>query len=139
MEENHTFLGMGIKFPPQVNKATGRFEMVSGNESVKESVYLILMTKKGERFIRPEFGSNLMAYPFMEEDTSVLNLMAAELERDIRKGEPRVRNVLVSVNPDMEEGCLIILVDYTVRETNHKDNIVFPFYIREERGAKYDG
>lgn len=129
MEKNNTFLGTGIKFPPQVNKATGRFEMTEGKENVRESVYLILMTQKGERFIRPEFGSNLMSYPFMDGNMSILNLMAAELERDIRKGEPRVRNVEVSVNPDMEEGCLRVAVDYTIRESNHRENLVFPFYI----------
>ena len=39
-------LGSGMKFPPQINPATGRFEVVSGQASVKESVYIILMTQK---------------------------------------------------------------------------------------------
>ena len=37
-----------MKFPPQINPATGRFAVSSEEESVKESVYLILMTQKTE-------------------------------------------------------------------------------------------
>ena len=43
------YLGTGMKFPPQVNKATGRFVLSSQEENVKESIYLILMTQKTER------------------------------------------------------------------------------------------
>ena len=35
-------LEKGIKFPPQVNKATGKFELISGEECIRQSVYLIL-------------------------------------------------------------------------------------------------
>ena len=55
------FLGMGMKFPPQINPATGRFVVSTNEESVKESIYLILMTQKSERFLRPEFGSDLLS------------------------------------------------------------------------------
>ena len=65
------FLGTGMKFPPQINPATGRFAVSSEEESVKESVYLILMTQKTERFLRPEFGSDLMSYTFMDINISV--------------------------------------------------------------------
>ena len=47
-----------MKFPPQIDPATGRFVTASEEESVKESVYLILMTQRTERFLRPEFGSD---------------------------------------------------------------------------------
>ena len=40
------FLGKGMKFPPQINPATGRFVTVDGAQAIKESIYLILMTAK---------------------------------------------------------------------------------------------
>ncbi len=43
--EDKAFLGTGVRFPPQVHPATGRFVTVSGDNSIKESVYLILMTQ----------------------------------------------------------------------------------------------
>lgn len=60
------FLGSGMKFPPQINEATGRFMTSSAEQSVKESIYLILMTQRTERFARPGYGSNLMSYTFMD-------------------------------------------------------------------------
>lgn len=134
MEDNNGFLGTGMKFPPQVNKADGRFEMVSGTECIRESVYLILMTQKSERFVHPEFGSSLMSFPFMEGSRALLNLMASELERDLSKAEPRIKNVDVEVSFGTEEGCMTVTVDYTIRDTNVKDNIVFPFYTDVKRG-----
>ena len=40
--ENRDYLGSGMKFPLQVNRATGRIVMSDGEQSVKESVYIIL-------------------------------------------------------------------------------------------------
>ena len=72
-----------MKFPPQVNPATGRFETVSEEKSVKESVYLILMTQKTERIVRPDFGSELMSYTFMDTSLTALSLMARQIKKDI--------------------------------------------------------
>jgi len=127
MEQN--FLGSGMKFPPQVNPATGRFVTAKGKESVKESVYLILMTQKTERFVRPEFGSSLMSYTFMDTGTTVLNMMAREVANDILEQEPRISDVEVKVDPNIKKGCLLINIQYTIRESNIRDNLVFPFYL----------
>ena len=68
------FLGTGMKFPPQIDKSTGRFMLSSGAECVKESVYLILMTHQGERWLEPTFGSRLMNYTFMDTSPTMLGI-----------------------------------------------------------------
>ena len=127
--ENNDFLGKGMKFPPQINSATGRFVTVSDLESVKESVYLILMTQKSERFLRPEFGSELMAYTFMDVNLTNINIMCGNIRREIQRQEPRVSDVEVSADPNIKDGCLVIKVDYYVIGSNTRDNFVFPFYL----------
>lgn len=126
------FLGKGMKFPPQINPATGRFVCVEGKESIRESVYLILMTQKSERFMRPEFGSNAAGYIFRETDITMLNLIAHELQEDILSNEPRISDVEVRMDADSSPGCLFIYVDYMVRGENVRENMVFPFYLGEE-------
>ena len=42
---NNDFCGKGLKFPVSVNNVTGRFEMSFGEEDIKESIYIILMTQ----------------------------------------------------------------------------------------------
>lgn len=123
------FLGSGMKFPPKINPATGRFEVAAGETSVKESVYLILMTQKTERWIRPEFGSSLMNYTFMNTNTTVLNMMAREIAGDLMRQEPRISDVEVKIDAKSKPGCLLIYIGYRIRETNVIDNLVFPFYL----------
>lgn len=127
MEKN--FLGRGMKFPPQINPATGRFVLAEGAESVKQSIYLILMTQKTERFARPEFGSNLMNYTFMDTGITMLNIMSREITNDILRNEPRVEDVDIDIDATSKKGCLIINLRYRIKETNTSDNLVFPFYL----------
>lgn len=123
------FLGSGMKFPPKINPATGRFEVSTGAASVKESIYLILMTQKTERWIRPEFGSSLMNYTFMDTNTTVLNMMAREIAGDLMRQEPRISDVDIKIDAKSKPGCLVIYIGYRIRETNVMDNLVFPFYL----------
>ncbi|MGN0413399.1 MAG: GPW/gp25 family protein [Lachnospiraceae bacterium] len=126
------FLGTGMKFPPQINPTTGRFTCVSGAESIRESVYLILMTQRSERLMRPDFGSNIMGYVFAQADATMMHLMADEIASDIMRGEPRIEDVNVIMDDHSKPGCLFVHIDYTVRDTNVRENMVFPFYLGEE-------
>lgn len=126
------FLGSGMKFPPQINEATGRFMTSSAEQSVKESIYLILMTQRTERFARPGYGSNLMSYTFMDTNITELNMMKRDLTEQILTQEPRVGDVEITTDTQTKEGCLIVTIDYVVSETNQRDNLVFPFYLNAE-------
>lgn len=135
------YLGTGMKFPPQVNKATGRFVLSSQEENVKESIYLILMTQKTERFMRPEFGSEILSYAFADTSETMLTLMQRELERDILQNEPRVENVTIRMDAKSRSGYLMIYIDYQLRGSSIRDNMVFPFYLSgepEEESEAYE-
>ena len=136
--EDKAYLGKGIKFPLQINQATGRFVMAEKEESVKESVYIILMTQKEERFTRPDFGSNILAYTVMDTSVTRINMMARELEETILEQEPRISEVDVSVDPQLDKGCLIINIVYTIAESNTQDNLVFPFYLYAQEEGEQD-
>lgn len=123
------FLGSGMKFPPQIDPATGRFMVSAAEQSVKESIYLILMTQKTERFVRPAYGSTLMTYTFMDVNVTRLHMMRREIMEQILTQEPRVSNVAIAIDTQTKDGCLIVNIDYTVSETNQRDNLVFPFYL----------
>lgn len=126
---NTSFLGRGMKFPPQINKATGRFVIAEEAVSVKESVYLILMTQKTERWLRPEFGSNIMSYTFIDTSETMMNLMATQIRGDLMNGEPRIADVVIHINSEIKKGCLLVDISYRITDTNTRDNLVFPFYL----------
>ena len=112
--------------------------MAEKAESVKESVYIILMTQKEERFTRPDFGSNILSYTFMDTSVTRINMMARELEETILEQEPRISEVDVSVDPQLDKGCLIINIVYTIAESNTQDNLVFPFYLYAQEEGEQD-
>lgn len=125
---DNAYLGRGMKFPPQINPVTGRFVMAEYEQSVKESIYLILMTGKGERLMRPKFGSRTYDYVFAETNLTMLHIMAHELERDIMNNEPRVQDVEIGMDYDSRPGGLLVNIRYTVSGSHTPENLVFPFY-----------
>ena len=132
MTEDKSYLGSGLKFPVQVNRATGRAVMSHAEQSVKESVYIILMTQKGERFARRDFGSRLLSYTFMDTSVTRINMMAREVERTILEQEPRISDVNVDVEPRLDKGCLIVNIHYVIAADHTRGSLVFPFYLNVE-------
>ena len=126
------FLGTGVTFPPQIDPATGRFKMSKGSQSVKESIYLILMTQVTERITRPDFGTRTASYVFMDVNLTELTMMKRDLEDSIMSQEPRVSDVEVSTQMQAQQGYILIDIDYVLAETNERDNMVFPFYLNAE-------
>ena len=129
MAEDRSFLGIGMKFPPQINRATGRFVTVSEEQSVRESLYLILMTQKTERPLRPDFGSEIMSYTFLDVNGPMLNMVIRSITDQIENQEPRVTDVTVTADTQSRTGVVIFNIGYTIAATNTKDNLVFPFYL----------
>ena len=133
------FLGTGMKFPPQIDPGTGRFALSSGTQSVKESVYLILMTNRGERWLEPYFGSQLMSYTFMDTSVTMLSLLSDNVRELILSQEPRISNVDVDIDSESREACLIININYTIAASNTQGNLVFPFFLNEFRKEDDNG
>ena len=123
------FLGTGMKFPPRIDPGTGRFALSSGAQSVKESVCLILMTNRGERWLAPAFGSPLMSYTFMDTSITMLSLLSDNIRDLILSQEPRISDVDVNIDSESKEGCLIINITYSLAASNTQDNLVFPFFL----------
>ncbi len=130
--EDRKVLGTGMKFPLQVNPATGRFDVSVGTQSVKESVYLILMTQKTERMARPSFGSTIVEYTFMDMTDTMMTMMSKDIREDILTQEPRIVDVDIDIVLRADKGCLLVNISYTLAEGNRKDNMVFPFYLDTE-------
>lgn len=126
------FLGRGLKFPLQVDSKTGKLALVEQEEDIREAIGIILRTGKGERVMRPEFGSNTMDYAFAPVSSSMTNSIAHELRLTLLEQEPRIREVEIRCEEmDQQNGAVIIHVGYTVRSTNNRYNHVYPFYVTE--------
>lgn len=134
---NAEFLGRGFAFPPRVDQATGAFVMSEGEEDIRQAIYLIIMTRKGERAMLPDFGCNLHDYVFGLPDPAALGMMRREVVRALADWEPRVTDVAVDADlAGLVDGRVVLNVRYTVRDTNNPGNLVFPYYLYEGVGVE---
>ncbi|MFO7845054.1 MAG: GPW/gp25 family protein [Balneolaceae bacterium] len=131
-KKNRSFLGRGWKFPPSFNRTRRHAEMVEHEEDIREALYIILLTTKGERILQPEFGSDLKRHLFDSITNTKITQLTEDIRRAILMGEPRVICESVEARHDTEtDGLLLFKITYVVRSTNNRSNIVFPFYIDE--------
>ena len=136
MEKIKGFLGIGFHFPIEVDEATGKMKMVSLEEDIVQAIRIILMTRKGERVMRPEFGCDIYDYAFDTADYTTLVQMEHAVREALIRWEPRITDIEVRINDEQEqEGVLLIEISYVVRSTNNPFNLVYPYYLNEGMGA----
>ena len=124
------FLGKGFAFPLSVDPVTGRMRMAEYEEDIRQAIYLIIMTRKGERVMRPEFGCSIHDYAFDSMDYGTLSKIEDAVREALVLWEPRIRDIEVRA-AGAEAGRLDISISYVVRSTNNPYNLVYPFYISE--------
>ncbi|WP_017497862.1 GPW/gp25 family protein [Flavobacterium sp. WG21] len=132
METDQAFLGTGWSFPPEFKKTTRATVMISDEEDIKSSLEILLSTKIGERIMVPKYGCNIDELLF-EPLTTTLKTYVSELIRTaILYHEPRidVEKIDISQGDDLN-GELLVALDYRIRATNSRTNMVYPFYKQE--------
>jgi len=131
MKNTDTFLGRGWSFPPALERDGGPTRMEAYEEKVRQSLRVLLSTSPGERVHRFDYGCPVRRYAFEIMDRSAQALLRDGIERAVVRFEPRVALHRVEFEADEKEGVLRILLDYTVRQTNRRTNMVYPFYLNE--------
>jgi uncharacterized protein len=127
-----SFLGTGWSFPPTFSKVNGSVGMVSDEKDIEESLAILFSTVAGERFLQPTYGCNLNELLFEPMSTTLKTYVKGLIEQAVLLFEPRVIFNDVSIDTSNElEGRLDLGIDYTVRATNSRFNLVFPFYKSE--------
>lgn len=92
----------GWKFPIDVDKTTGRIMTIEDNENIKQSIKIIIQTQKFERKMRETFGTDMNSFMFENIDYTLINNIAKEVNRSIKKWERHIEKLAVSVNKSLE-------------------------------------
>ncbi|MBO7743577.1 GPW/gp25 family protein [Paenibacillus sp. MWE-103] len=128
------FLGVGWRFPVNVNGSSGAIAMSSHEQDIEQAIRILLFTVKGERVMRPDFGCGIHDYVFASLNTATIGLMESSVRDALARWESRIAVTKVAVSQDPVEisfGKLLIDIQYVVRATNQPGNLVYPFYLRE--------
>jgi Bacteriophage baseplate protein W len=122
------FLGVGWAFPIGVD-ARGRIALARQERDIEEAIRIILLTPKGQRVMRPEFGCQIHDLMFAPNDATTAGLAAYYVEEALGMWEPRIHVKEVNARPDPEnQGRLLIDISYEVKATHDSRSLVFPFY-----------
>ena len=126
-------LGTGWSFPPTFSRQTYAVEMVSAELDIRQSLWVLFSTAVGERVMVPEYGSRLWQMIFSNVTTTLMTQLNEIVRQAVLYWEPRIDVDEVAVQPDASvDGLVLVTVYYTIRQTNARNNLVFPFYLREK-------
>lgn len=136
MADDQQFLGRGWGFPVSFGNQGRSVAMADAEEDIRQSLNILLSTSLGERVLRPAFGWKRDALLFEPLSTSFAAYLSHEIETAILFFESRIELNRVNFDnaPD-QEGLVLIRLDYTVRTTNTRTNLVYPFYLTQATNA----
>jgi phage baseplate assembly protein W len=132
MSNEKDFLGKGLRFPVSIN-LNGGVSSSQLEENVRQSLFVILGTAPGERINRPKFGCQIHDLMFAPNNPMTAARAEVYCEEAIYKFEPRIDRIACRARPNPDEpNRLDIRIEYTIRSTNEKRNLVYPFYLKTE-------
>ena len=132
MEATKSFLGRGWSFPPEFCKESRSVKMLEDEADIKSSLEILLSTRLGERIMVPGYGCNLEELLFSPLNLTLKTYVIDLIKTAILYHEPRIDVKKIDIDPaDELNGVLLINIDYIIRSTNSRMNMVFPFYKEE--------
>ncbi len=134
MSARRDFLGKGWRFPlrPDARGALGYSE---GGDNIEHSVKVLLLTRLGERVMRPDFGCDVSRMLFAPASVANVRLVEQAVRDALVELEPRidVLEVLAEIDPELETR-VDVAIRYRERRTNTVGNLVFPYYLDRAGG-----
>lgn len=123
------FLGVGWDLSLSVDD-NHQVKLARYEESIRQSIWMILSTSPGERIMRPTFGSNLQALVFETNDAALAGSVVSAVRSALKRWEPRIRLLDINAFADADKlNVLHINISYEIRATNSRKNLVYPFYL----------
>jgi uncharacterized protein len=123
MTDAAAIFGRGTSFPPRVGP-DGRIVWSEGQDNVRESIQVILMTNLRERMRLPEFGGSLSTFLFEPNNPTTHHLMEDRIQNALTLWEPRivVESVQVDQDPSDREAA-IATINYKLVATQAHERV----------------
>ncbi|SDL82865.1 GPW/gp25 family protein [Kriegella aquimaris] len=129
MENKTSFLGTGWSFPPEFDIERKTVLTTSDEEDINKSLEILLSTRLGERIMVPRYGCNLDELLFEPLNLTLKTYVIELIRTAILYYEPRIDVSKIDISESNElKGEFLILIEYLIRATNARGNLVFPFY-----------
>jgi len=114
---------IGLSFPLQLDE-NGRLMGCSYEEHIRQSIRTLLLTGRGERVMRREFGNRLGAFLFENIDATTATLIKSQVRSVVELYEPRVEIEEIKVlGTPREPGVIGVELFYRIRSTGASQSV----------------
>lgn len=132
INNNDSFLGRGWNFPPAFSSGGSNVIMAEAEDDIAQSINIILSTRPMERTMQGDFGCDIKEFLFEAMSQRVITGMSEAITEALLYYEPRIAVDDINIDDNkLEKGVLLVNVQYRVRSTNTRYNLVYPFYLNE--------
>jgi phage baseplate assembly protein W len=100
----------------------GHMDWSRDDKSIRDVMLNILLTRPGERLMRPDFGAGLLNFVHQPNNETTRNLIAGVVRKSLAQWEPRVVVDRVDVEPSSDRLAQV--------------HIVIGYHLRHHRAAK---
>lgn len=129
IEAFSSFLGKGWSFPPEFDPDAGTVRMTEDEEDIHASLQILMGTSVGERFLSPQYGLDIQALLFTPLGTTAITYLKDRFKVALLVHEPRINPISIDFDTSrLRDGTVSVILEYEVRATNSRFNLVYPFY-----------
>jgi phage baseplate assembly protein W len=123
------FLGSGWSFPIAAD-STNQILSAAYEEAVRQAIWIILGTAKGERAMRPDFGCGIHELVFAPVSAGTTGAVTYAVQQALLNWEPRIDVLDIQITLAGGGQTMMINISYRIRATNNAYNLVYPFYLQ---------
>ena len=93
-------------------------------DALKANLINYFLTNKGERFLNPNFGSNIRKILFENITQDNLDEIEAIVADDLEKFFPRVKPTLIQFASEPDTNTVVFFLRYAIEDSNIQDEII---------------
>ena len=87
----------------------GSLSWSTGETSIRESLVNLVLTRPGERLMRPQFGAGVTRFIHQPNNETTRGLLVGEATRVAQRGEPRIAVAAVEAVTDPDDPTRVVL------------------------------
>lgn len=105
--ENRTDI-LGVSFPMKFEGIGGVLTQNENLGSLRDGVVQLLMTSRGARVMRPDYGTDIRKSVFEPMDSTTIQTLTGQITQTIATYEPRVVVHQLNIIPDEDRNSLTV-------------------------------
>jgi len=126
--------GQGMAFPPRV-QPDGSIAWSSGEDNIRQSIRIVLMTEPGERVHLPQFGAGIGRFLHEPNTVTTHTLIAERIRAALARWEARIRVDSVDVAADRADpNAAIATITYRLVATGAAERVAVSVPVAGTRG-----